>query len=101
MELAARWEAPDPAALATGVRDLLGHARRFGLKGVDRQWLTRACLRLGTEAAQVDGVTPASAQAAIDQEVTRLKTPPPGPDGQPAKPAPATRSHARRVPFGS
>lgn len=76
MELAARWAAPESAALAGGVRDLLGHARRFGLKGSDQQWLTRACERLGAEAARVDGITPASAGAAIAEEVARLKTGP-------------------------
>jgi RNA polymerase-interacting CarD/CdnL/TRCF family regulator len=91
IELAARWVAPEPAALAGGVRDLLGYARQFGLKGVDEQWLTRACERLGVEAARVDGITPALARAAIAGEVALLKTPPPG--AEPPKPAP---SHRRR-----
>jgi RNA polymerase-interacting CarD/CdnL/TRCF family regulator len=94
MELSARWTSPEPAALAGGVRDLLGHARRFGLKAGEQQWLKRACERLGSEAARVDGVTPAAARAAITEEVTRLKEPPPEPPA-PAKPAPARkyRSH--------
>lgn len=94
MELSARWTSPESAALACGVRDLLGHARRFGLKGSELQWLKRACERLGGEAARVDGVTHATARAAITEEVTRLKEPPPEPP-EPARPALARkrRSH--------
>jgi RNA polymerase-interacting CarD/CdnL/TRCF family regulator len=77
VELASRWESPDPTALAGAVRDLLGYARQFGLKAAEQQWLTRACERLGAEAARVDAITPTAARAAITQEVTRLKTPPP------------------------
>jgi RNA polymerase-interacting CarD/CdnL/TRCF family regulator len=72
------------------VRDLLGHARQFGLKSVEQQWLTRACERLGAEAARVDGITLASARSAITREVTRLKTPPPA-----AEPAPARHQRKR------
>lgn len=89
-ELNARWQSPEPTALAVAVRDLLGYARHFGLKSVEQQWLTRACERLGAEAARVDGVTIAAARSAIAREVTRLKTPPPTP---PAKPVPAKRRH--------
>lgn len=76
-ELSARWAAPEPGALAGGVRDLLAHARKFGLKSGEQQWLARACERLGAEAARVDGISPAKARAAINHELTRLKTPPP------------------------
>jgi CarD family transcriptional regulator len=89
-ELNARWQSPEPTALAAAVRDLLGHARQFGLKSVEQQWLTRACERLGAEAARVDGITLASARSAITREVTRLKTPPPA-----AEPAPARHQRKR------
>ncbi len=76
-ELAARWVAPDPDALLGGVRDLIAYARQFGLKGSDQQWLTRACERLGAEAARVDGITRARARSAIGAEVKQLRTPEP------------------------
>ncbi len=94
IELSARWVAPEPNALASGVRDLLAFARKSGLKGSDQQWLTRAYERLGTEAAQVDGITPASARSAIAQEMRKLKTPPPS-DARPPAPEPAPRRHRR------
>ncbi len=94
LELSARWNAPEPGALAGGVRDLLGYARQFGIKGMDLQWLTRACERLGAEAAQVDGITLGAARHAISQEVSRLKTPPPVADPPAAKPARSHRRHA-------
>jgi RNA polymerase-interacting CarD/CdnL/TRCF family regulator len=92
-ELLSRWQSPEPAALAGAVRDLLGHARQFGLKSGEQQWLTRACERLGAEAARVDGITLAAARLAITREVTRLKTPPETDAKAAAKPAktPAAR----------
>ncbi len=88
MELAARWKAPGSNALAGGVRDLLAYARRFGLKGSDQQWLRRACERLGTEAARVDGIEPATARNAITHETDELKAPTEIPGPSPAAPAP-------------
>ena len=85
-------DAPEPAALAGGERDLPGYSRQFGLKGADQRRLTRACERLGTDAARVDGITPDSTRHALSEEVTRLQSPPPGAEPlKPARPAPARR----------
>ncbi len=73
-ELAAHWESPDPGALAEGVRDLLGYARRLSLTAGDKKWLARACERLSAEAARVDGIELSAARAAILSETDRLRT---------------------------
>ena len=73
IELKARWQAPHPAALTQGVRDLLGRSRTSHLTPADKKWLTNACERLSTEAAMVDAIDPTAARAAIQQEIERFK----------------------------
>ncbi len=73
LELKARWQAPEPTALAGAVRDLL-HRRRTGrLTPSDKKWLTHACERLSAEAALVDSIDKFQASTAIQQEIDRLQ----------------------------
>jgi RNA polymerase-interacting CarD/CdnL/TRCF family regulator len=72
LELKARWQAPNPAALTQAVRDLLSRGRASHLTPADKRWLTSACERLSTEAAWVDAIDPREARAAIQQEIERF-----------------------------
>jgi RNA polymerase-interacting CarD/CdnL/TRCF family regulator len=74
LELKARWQAPEPTALAGAVRDLLDRRRIGHLTPSDKKWLTLACERLSTEAALVDSIEQFQASAAIQQEIDLLQT---------------------------
>lgn len=82
-ELKARAQAPQPAALTQAVRDLLNHGQTHRLTPADKDWLAKACERLGAEAAWVDAIDPTQARHAIQQEVSRFA--PPAPPEPPAK----------------
>ncbi len=73
MELNARWQAPQPAALAQAVRDLLSRSHSRSLTPGDKKWLTSACERLSAEAALVDGIDLDEARAAIQYEMDQLR----------------------------
>jgi len=73
IELKARWQAPQPAALTQAVRDLLSRSRTSHLTPADKKWLTNACERLSTEAAWVDAIDLREARTAIQQEIERFK----------------------------
>jgi RNA polymerase-interacting CarD/CdnL/TRCF family regulator len=74
VELKACWQAPQPAALAEAVRDLMGRSRAHRLTPGDKRWLTSACERLSAEAALVDAIDLFKAQAAIEHEIALLKS---------------------------
>ena len=74
VELKACWQAPQPAALAEAVRDLMGRSRAHRLTPGDKRWLTSACERLSAEAALVDAIDLFKAQAAIQHEIALLKS---------------------------
>ena len=73
VELKARWQSPQPGALAEAVRDLLARSRARSLTPADKKWLASACERLSDEAARVDAIEVAQARAAIQGEVEKLK----------------------------
>ena len=74
VELKARWQSPQPGALAEAVRDLLARSRTRSLTPADKKWLSTACERLSDEAARVDAIDLAEARTAIQREVDRLKS---------------------------
>lgn len=74
LELKARWQAPEPTALAGAVRDLLNRRRTNHLTPSDKKWLTLACERLSTEASLVDSIDQFRASSAIQQEIDRIQT---------------------------
>jgi len=74
IELKARWQSPQPAALAQAVRDLLGRSRTRNLTPNDKKWLANACERLSAEAALVDVIELAETRAAIQRAVEQLKS---------------------------
>jgi RNA polymerase-interacting CarD/CdnL/TRCF family regulator len=74
VELKACWRAPQPAALAEAVRDLMGRSHAHRLTPGDKRWLTSACERLSAEAALVDAIDLFKAQAAIQHEIAVLKS---------------------------
>lgn len=74
LELKARWQSSQPAALAQTVRDLLGRGRTRSLTPADKKWLTRACERLSAEASLVDSKDLAGTRATIQREVDRLRS---------------------------
>lgn len=72
-ELKARSQAPQSTALTQAVRDLLNYGQTHRLTPADKDWLSRACECLSTEAAWVDAIDPDKARTAIQQEVARFK----------------------------
>ena len=74
VQLQACWQAPQPAALAGAVRDLMGRSRTRRLTPGDKRWLANACERLSAEAALVDAIDLFQARATIQQEVDLLKS---------------------------
>ena len=74
VQLQACWQAPQPAALAGAVRDLMGRSRTRRLTPGDKRWLANACERLSAEAALVDAIDLFQARATIQQEVALLKS---------------------------
>jgi len=74
IELKACWQAPQPAAVAQAVRDLMGRGRTHRLTPNDKRWLVNACERLSAEAALVDAIDLFRARAAIQQEIDLLKS---------------------------
>jgi RNA polymerase-interacting CarD/CdnL/TRCF family regulator len=74
IELKASWQAPQPAALAHAVRDLLGRGRTHRLTPNDKRWLADACERMSAEAALVDAIELFQARAAIQHEIELLKS---------------------------
>jgi RNA polymerase-interacting CarD/CdnL/TRCF family regulator len=74
LELKACWQAPQPAALARAVCDLVGRSRTHKLTPNDKRWIVNACERLSAEVAQVDAIDLLQARAAIQQEIDLLKS---------------------------
>jgi RNA polymerase-interacting CarD/CdnL/TRCF family regulator len=74
VDLRASWLAPQPAALAQAVRDLLGRSRTHRLTPNDKRWLTQACERISAEVALVDAIELFQARAAIQHEIESLKS---------------------------
>ncbi len=74
VDLKASWLAPQPAALAHAVRDLLGRSHTHRLTPNDKRWLTEACERMSAEAALVDAIELFQARAAIQREIELLKS---------------------------
>jgi RNA polymerase-interacting CarD/CdnL/TRCF family regulator len=74
VKLKACWHAPQPAALAQAVRDLMGRSHTHRLTPGDKRWLASACERLSGEAALVDAIDLFEARAAIQGEIDRLKS---------------------------
>jgi RNA polymerase-interacting CarD/CdnL/TRCF family regulator len=54
-----------PEALAHCVRDMLAHSHGRPLSASEQVWLEKACLRLSTEVALVDRVSPEQARSAV------------------------------------
>jgi RNA polymerase-interacting CarD/CdnL/TRCF family regulator len=73
VELKARWQSPQPQALAEAVRDLLARSHSRGLTPADKKWLANACDRLSGEAARVEGIDVSEARAVIQSEMDQLK----------------------------
>jgi RNA polymerase-interacting CarD/CdnL/TRCF family regulator len=73
VELKARWQSPQPGALAEAMRDLLARSRVRSLTPADKKWLANACDRLSDEAARVDAIEVAEARAMIQREMDHLK----------------------------
>ena len=73
MWLKACWRAPQPKALAEGVRDLMGRGRTSRLTPADKRWLVSASERMSAEAALVDAIDVFRAREAIRQEINLLK----------------------------
>jgi len=71
--LKACWRAPQPQALAEGVRDLMGRGRTYRLTPADKRWLVSAGERMSAEAALVDGLDVFRAREAVQQEIDLLK----------------------------
>lgn len=71
--LKACWRAPQPKALAEGVRDLMGRGRTCRLTPADKRWLVSASERMSAEAALVDGLDVFRAREAVQQEIDLLK----------------------------
>lgn len=74
LELRARWQAPQPTALAHAVRDLLNRGRTCKLTPADKKWLTSACERLSAEAALVDKIDLSQARTIVQQEIDRFRS---------------------------
>ena len=74
VDLRASWLAPQPAALAHAVRDLMGRSHTHRLTPNDKRWLTEACERMSAEAALVDAIELFQARAAIQHEIELLKS---------------------------
>jgi len=74
VQLKACWQAPQPAALAQAVRDLVGRSHTRRLTPGDKRWLASACERLSAEVALVDAIDLGQAQAAIQREIDVLKS---------------------------
>jgi RNA polymerase-interacting CarD/CdnL/TRCF family regulator len=73
VELKARWQSPQPQALAEAVRDLLARSHSRSLTPADKKWLNSACERLSNEAARVDAIDVTEARAVIQREMDHLK----------------------------
>jgi RNA polymerase-interacting CarD/CdnL/TRCF family regulator len=73
-DLKACWRAPQPAALAEAVRDLMGRSHTRRLTPGDKRWIASACERLSAEAALVDAIDLFKAEAAIKLEIALLKS---------------------------
>jgi RNA polymerase-interacting CarD/CdnL/TRCF family regulator len=73
IRLRACWHAPQPGALAEGVRDLMGRSHTRRLTPADKRWLTNASERMSAEAAWVDAIDVFEAQQAVQQEIDLLK----------------------------
>lgn len=71
--LKACWRAPQPEALAEGVRDLMGRSRTYRLTPADKRWLVSASERMSAEAALVDAIDVFRAREAVQQEIDSLK----------------------------
>ena len=71
--LRACWNAPQPQALAEGVRDLMGRGRTYRLTPADKRWLVNASERMSVEAALVDAIDMFRAQEAVQREIDLLK----------------------------
>jgi len=65
--------APQPQALAEGVRDLMGRSRTCRLTPADKRWLVSAGERLSAEAALVDAIDEFRAWEAVQREIDLLK----------------------------
>jgi len=74
VELKARWQSPQPGALAEAMRDLLARSHARSLTPADKKWLANACERLSDEAARVDAIDVAQARAVIQREMEQLKS---------------------------
>jgi RNA polymerase-interacting CarD/CdnL/TRCF family regulator len=70
--LRTREQLSEPAALADSVRDMLAQSRGRALSAGERAWLDKSCQRLSTEAALVDRISVAEAQAAIREVLREL-----------------------------
>ena len=73
MWLKACWSAPQPEALAEGVRDLVGRGRTARLTPADKRWLVNASERMSVEAALVDAIDVFRARELVQREIDRLK----------------------------
>ena len=71
--LKACWRAPEPEALAEGVRDLMGRGRTYRLTPADKRWLVSASERMSAEVALVDAIDVFRAQEAVQQEIDLFK----------------------------
>ncbi len=71
MALRARGQSAKPSALADSVRDLLAQRRGHTLSASEKTWLDKSCERLSIEAALVDRIPQAQAQAAIWEAVNQ------------------------------
>ena len=71
--LKACWRAPQPEALAEGVRDLMGRGRTSRLTPADKRWLVSASERMSAEAALVDAIDVFRAREVVQQEIDLLK----------------------------
>ena len=71
--LKACWHAPQPEALAEGVRDLMGRSRTYRLTPADKRWLVNASERMSAEAAFVDAIDVLRAREVVQREIDSLK----------------------------
>ena len=71
--LKACWHAPQPQALAEGVRDLMGRGRTYRLTPADKRWLVNASERMSAEAAMVDAIDVFRAREVVQREIDLLK----------------------------
>ncbi len=71
--LRACWRAPQPEALAEGVRDLMGWGRTHRLTPADKRWLVNASERMSAEVALVDAIDVLQAREVVQREIDLLK----------------------------